>query len=1678
MKRKLLLAAAAALLLFCAVFGAACGNRVTLSFECNGGAPLQSFTADVGGELSLPTPTKEGFVFDGWYTDAAFTGTRYEGTVTAPEGNVTYYAKWAQGYEVTLDTDGGVLSEQSVLLKEGDALLDAVKGLVPVKSGLTFGAWFLGENELQSSYRMPAAPVTLKAKYKVEYIIEAYLQNVRRTAYQRDDTKESAGSGYVGAEVTPLPPEIEHFTYRDDPEGKVPVKTRTLSENADENVFSLYYDRMVYTLYYDSNVPAGESVTGATQLSQAVYGDSMAAASNGFVREGYRFAGWATSEQGVIAYYPGDQVLMTEDIFLYALWDKGYADRFGSEDLLFFPRDNSALAVLRRNGVEFSGTREGNTFSFTTKAGEQFGGAVLGNTFCYEMQNVKGDYVYYDNYPRPADTGDEGEESRYDRTRTLSVDEYLNATYTEQGSPVHGALEFFADQGDYLFTGDDGTTFHTVFQKSESGNIFSISGEEFGYYVDNYGEVLLLDGYGTAFLNITLSSGYNVTLSGNYYIEGEARLWDSYDTYKIVCWINDPSGILNDTAGWQEYSVCAVPNYWATLGTGYGYYLFADTSRGSYDDGQGGTLVLDGHGYYADSAVYTAADGTVIQGPYGVTSDFVSGSVVSIGEDADHIIKQFRLSSDGSFREYNGPEVDYTEYYLVEGTAMQPVLLAIFEEEAEGVPGSLRAEFYTRNSRGVAVHAGSGYVLSKPAAEGASILLYTFTRTNFEYGFDTTIPQTMTFVTTTVETSGSVRYSAYCILERDGEKLYQVISLPDGGSVWANGSVEIDGEGSLYFRGGAVYHCSFPTYRDEYFGAFYGELLYYDGTQSVNRLYTLTPSSQQGIDYTASPAVGLPGEFYYFDPELSPTNGVYLNLVLTPTGEAAFDDTGTGEYFAEGKGRYEDTGETTRFREPIYRLMIGGTERMRFTLAPINFLGYTYNGYFPYVGFEGDYETEDGGILYTDGYGSARYTSGGTVLEGSYYFVTGTPESTGTLAGTILRLTDAEGTEHEFEFEGEDKVTALDSIYGSWDLVDGNFHPLNNYARIFFNGKGTYTITPEHGTSASSVSGYYVLSDAEYGEFLLLNVTINGVRDNYRVRFMEYAEYNNYNCVVQDRANGVFVDDHYNVLSLNGFGSGTLMGNSYNSAGNYYNIDEEAGFGYFLFTTVNTGYADEIIHVLLDLDAGTFQILTYENYLYVASDLDHIAFRDDGSVFIGNMRSGDYFITEKGVQAYFYDQYEYRYEKVDMPSPGSGEYQFDGKTYYPYTAEQFTAEGTVKMLDATGETLAKEVDAKLSFAFLLRGVVSFPVTFEIGGTPYTGYLLSSYTLGKIDPRIEYNNIVYNIDFSRGAGGNWTFVVTDAGVRKFTRDDVNVSYYDGVTETGSEFHQGGRLQFTYNGFGPYLLEETVYSGRFLYFYQQSEVLEFDGVKESEIKTVGYHNLGSGFGGYHDLREILFNCNGKRYAFDFFEYTSGSVIYTYTYMLYGLYEYEEVEAGDFKLGVKYLRITTLSGSPGYGNEAAKGKPIAVTVLGGAGKDQPVVALSSGTRYGDKGVWMVESTEINGVKGYAGDAYLITFHYGDDGRVQSGSVQIGSVQTVGLSASYYFYLFVDEEGEIGEIMVAWYAGVQFASVREISSEGNVWTFLGREDASSPEYRYTLTFRKGTSGNYTVTVDRSLVQ
>lgn len=133
----------------------------TINFNANGGSvPTLSKIVTSGSTYgTLPTPTRSGYTFDGWYTTTTG-GTKITSSMTVSlTGNQTLYAHWIsnQTYTVTFNANGGSVFLPSMNVTNGtiyNSLPD------PTRDGYTFTGWYTEKSG--GSQIVPTTTVNLK----------------------------------------------------------------------------------------------------------------------------------------------------------------------------------------------------------------------------------------------------------------------------------------------------------------------------------------------------------------------------------------------------------------------------------------------------------------------------------------------------------------------------------------------------------------------------------------------------------------------------------------------------------------------------------------------------------------------------------------------------------------------------------------------------------------------------------------------------------------------------------------------------------------------------------------------------------------------------------------------------------------------------------------------------------------------------------------------------------------------------------------------------------------------------------------------------------------------------------------------------------------------------------------------------------------------------------------------------------------------------------------------------------------------------------------------------------------------------------------------------------------------------------------------------------------------------
>ena len=118
------------------------GKTYTITLNANGGTVSPSSIKVESGKAyfdSLPTPTRSGWRFSGWYT--AKTGGTEITASTKATANCTIYARWTRSktYLVTFDPNGGTLHQDMKIVSTGVLYRDLP---TPTRPGYHFKGWY------------------------------------------------------------------------------------------------------------------------------------------------------------------------------------------------------------------------------------------------------------------------------------------------------------------------------------------------------------------------------------------------------------------------------------------------------------------------------------------------------------------------------------------------------------------------------------------------------------------------------------------------------------------------------------------------------------------------------------------------------------------------------------------------------------------------------------------------------------------------------------------------------------------------------------------------------------------------------------------------------------------------------------------------------------------------------------------------------------------------------------------------------------------------------------------------------------------------------------------------------------------------------------------------------------------------------------------------------------------------------------------------------------------------------------------------------------------------------------------------------------------------------------------------------------------------------------------------
>ena len=320
-----------------------------IAFNANGGAvnPASGTTGDFGRLTSLPVPTRDGFVFEGWFT--ALTGGNEVTINTEFTANTTIYARWTPEYTITFDANGGTVTPASGTTGAGGKLATLPE---PSRTGYWFMGWF---NAVSGGDEVTEETVfNANTTIYAQWALLSYFVFFDATGGTIDPVFGVTDEGWKLA-FLPVPTRTGGYAFDGwftEPTGGDEVTENTVFS---ENITIYAHWSRIYIVTFNANGGTVSPTSATTGV-----GGTLSSLPNP-TRTNFFFIGWFTSTTG------GTEVttdyVFTSNQTIYARWTALYTVTFNPNGGTVTPTTGTtgsdgrlaSLPTPTRNGYTFNG---------------------------------------------------------------------------------------------------------------------------------------------------------------------------------------------------------------------------------------------------------------------------------------------------------------------------------------------------------------------------------------------------------------------------------------------------------------------------------------------------------------------------------------------------------------------------------------------------------------------------------------------------------------------------------------------------------------------------------------------------------------------------------------------------------------------------------------------------------------------------------------------------------------------------------------------------------------------------------------------------------------------------------------------------------------------------------------------------------------------------------------------------------------------------------------------------------------------------------------------------------------------------------------------------------------------------------------------------------------------------
>ena len=292
-------------------------KTIVVTLDANGGNkvdPNQNGILFGNKYGTMPTPTRTGYTFDGWYT-AKSGGSKVTSTTVITNGsNHTLYAHWtAKKFTVSFDSKGGSAVASRTVTYDSTYGTSSNQLTNPTRDGYTFQGWYTAASGGTKISYTTKVTITSNQTLYAHWSAKTIVVTLDANGGDKVDPNQNGipfGNKY-GTMPTPKRTGYTFDGWFTAKSGGSKVTSSTTITNSSNHTLYAHWTANKYNVYFNNGT--------TTEKGTVTYGNTYGALSKP-TKTGYTLVGWYTKESGGDPITSSTVVKITADQTLYAHW--------------------------------------------------------------------------------------------------------------------------------------------------------------------------------------------------------------------------------------------------------------------------------------------------------------------------------------------------------------------------------------------------------------------------------------------------------------------------------------------------------------------------------------------------------------------------------------------------------------------------------------------------------------------------------------------------------------------------------------------------------------------------------------------------------------------------------------------------------------------------------------------------------------------------------------------------------------------------------------------------------------------------------------------------------------------------------------------------------------------------------------------------------------------------------------------------------------------------------------------------------------------------------------------------------------------------------------------------------------------------------------------------------------